>query len=1722
MAGAERMSERVNPESKEENTQSPGFRSKCLCLDLETDRDDPGKIYKVGAWRADTGDSVYLQGQLDPGELHSELGRLIQGAAFILGHNITAHDLPALRQAYPGLTLLKLPIIDTLWLSPLAFPQNPYHSLVKDYKLVRDSRSDPLKDARLAFRLFHDQIAAFEARHRERPAEVACYHFLLADVPDADYDRLFTVIRGKRRPDFNVVQGHFLSLCQGKVCTTRLRKLVDEDLPQKSKHLPLAYVLAWLQVAGGNSVLPPWVRHRYPETIVLSRELRDQACSAPDCAYCRQYHDPRKELERYFGFTDFRPEPANATGGSLQADIVRAGMARENLLAILPTGGGKSLCYQLPALSRYFRDGSLTIVISPLQSLMKDQVDNLVKRGIFCAAALNGLLSMPERRDVLEKIRLGDIGILLVSPEQFRNRSFTEAIRHRQIAAFVFDEAHCLSKWGHDFRTDYLYVSRFIREHYGDNLPPVACFTATAKLDVIEDLEGHFREELGIGLKRYIGGHERTNLHFEVLPVKQAEKYPLIHSLLDRELKQTEGGAIVFAARRRSAEEIATFLKDMGWACAHFHAGLEPGQKKEIQQAFIDGELKVIVATNAFGMGVDKPDVRVVIHAEIPGSLENYLQEAGRAGRDRLESRCILLYDEEDVETQFRLAARSRLSRRDIAEILRTLRRRANRIKAEEIVITPGEILAEEDLEANIDHDNPDADTKIKTAIAWLERRRFLLRNENRTRVFPASLKLPSLEAVEKRLRKQDLSEDMRHKYLNVVSIILNADADEGISTDELMVQTGFSSDECIRILHGLSECGVLSNDLSLTVLVRKGVKSSSRDRFQRIANLEQAILELLPELAPDAEDGDWQEMHIRTLCQELNHHTGLELIPDEILTLMRTMARAFGDGQARRALFDLRVIRRDYLRVRLQRPWRQIQAIAEKRRSVAQCLLNHFLEKVAPGLKGVDLRVECKLEELTQALKEDLELVNTLKDIPKALEQGLLYLHDTQVLIVDKGKTVFRSAMTIRIQDSKRRFTRADYDPLEAHYREKNLQVHVMQEYARRGLDKIGDALAFVAAYFTLPKKQFVRRYFTNRREILDLATTEESYRRIVTELNHPVQEEIVADRSDLNRLVLAGPGSGKTRVVVHRVAFFLRVLRIPAEQIAVLTFNRAAAREVRQRLRDLVGSDAYGVTVLTYHAMALRLTGSSLQSAAEAGEEIDLEAVLKRAIDLLEGKAEAGLDPDELRDRLLRGYRYILVDEYQDIDEAQYRLVSALAGRTLQDKDAKLTILAVGDDDQNIYAFRNTNVAFIRRFERDYEAETTFLVENYRSTQHIISAANEIIQRGPNRLKVDHPIRINHARMNDPPGGCWERLDTLVRGRVHVLQVPADTNRQAQLVMAEVERLRALDPESDWSDFAILARTHAALQPIRAWCEWKRVPYLIVENGRDSGMPQLHQTREGHHLIRLLKTHGCKLIRPGALSRWHRRNADPGNPWQILMGQCIDELEAAWKDTPVPVSQALEWIYEYGIEARQRQQGRLNLSTVHGAKGGEFKHVVILDTGDWQRDDANGEERRLYYVGMTRAMETLTLCEAKERSNPFSRELEEDEFLLRTPLTQAPQPLFILDKRYKALGLADVDLGFAGRKPEGHPIHAAIGRLKVGDPLQLVETNGHRELRTLEGTAVGRLSRRCQLPPGQVESMTVSAIVRRTRKQCQDLEYRKWCKVDVWEVVLAELKLS
>ncbi|EMM8839928.1 MULTISPECIES: RecQ family ATP-dependent DNA helicase [Pseudomonas] len=1701
---------------------SPLPQPKGLIFDLEVvppKNNQPARIMMVGALRPDLGAELELKVSGDPSPALQQLDALSDGASFVLGHNVIDHDLPILREHFPGMALHALPVIDTLRLSPLAFPQNPYHRLIKDYKLIRDSLNSPLSDCRSTLVLFLDQRQAFTQLNETNQTELLCYQALLAPSMRGDLGAFFASLTGQSPVSVPELRARFPQLLQEtdpalqrdlKVCRARLEQLLEEDLQREDLHWPLAYALAWLRVSGGNSVLAPWVRHQFPEVGRLISELRDMPCEREDCQYCQTTHDPRHELKRYFGFPDFRYE---GPGESLQHDIVLAGMRGQHVLAILATGGGKSLCYQLPALNRFHRNGSLTVIVSPLQSLMKDQVDGLLERNVQCAAALNGLLTMPERAEVLEKIQMGDVGILLVSPEQFRNKAFRRAIRQRQVGAWIFDEAHCLSKWGSDFRPDYLYVSRFIREYTGDQpLAQIGCFTATAKPDVLADIQSHFRESLGIEFKVFPGGHERTNLHFDVLPCTKAEKWSRTDGLLREHLDAQEGGAVVFVSSRKSAEELSDFLIGQGWPCKHFHAGLEPNTKTDIQDDFKAGQLRIIVATNAFGMGVDKADIRLVVHADIPGSLENYLQEAGRAGRDQGDARCVLLYDPQDIETQFGMSERSKLSIRDIQQILRKLRNESNRRKGGKLVITAGEILLDDDVETSFSADERDAETKVVTAVAWLERGDYLKREENHTQIFPARLDV-SEEEAEKRLLKAELPQRRLEEFKAILRFLYGADVDERVNTDQLMQLTSLESEEVASALKQLEEMGLLVNDSQITLYVRHGVTGASSQRLSSSLELERALLQCLPEQAPDAEHGDWQDLNLPALTAELKSATGLdELLPLHVLRLLRSLAQDHDADDQQRSSLELRQLNRDYLKLRIKggHSWAKIVGFGDVRRALASKFLELLVGKLPAGLRGADLLVETSFGELLQVIEGDLELPHLIPPNRrrKVIEHVLLYLHRQDILTLNHGMTVMRRAMTIEVkkEDKRKTFLKEDYLRLDEHYREKRIQVHVMREYAEVALKEMAEALRLVLDYFTDSKQAFIKRHFNGREDVLKLATSEESWKSIIESLS-TTQKLIVADDDDINRLVLAGPGSGKTRVIVHRIAYLLRVRRVPATSIVALTFNRHAANEIRKRLLALVGADAYGVSVLTYHSMAMRLTGTRFERGATVDERA-LKQVLSDAVELLEGKRNIEGE-DDLREQLLRGYRYILVDEYQDIDDLQYRLVSALAGRHAEE-DGRLCIMAVGDDDQNIYAWRDTNNRYIERFREDYEASTSFLVDNYRSSLRIIEAANQLIGQNLARLKEANPIRIDRARQELPAGGLWEERDEQRKGQVMRLLIdPSDReqgNLQAQAAMVELGRLLALE-QGSWNGCAVLARTHRYLWPIQAWCEQHDIPYFLAAD-KETALPITRQ-RSFVAAIDYMREIKGALCAADAWQRLSGSNQLVEAEWKSFFQTAFEQMRGELGDCQLGSGALIDWLYDYARELRQQSKDGLYLGTVHSAKGLEFRHVVLLDGGWSTQVDTLADERRLYYVGVTRAEQTLTLCEFAD-GNPFSRSLMRDvqqhEF--------QGQPLPGLEVRFQQLTLKEIDIGFAGRQSPHAQIHKAIEALREGDPLTLKEEAGRYQLLDRQGNVVGRTAKSFQ-PQIGFDQCEVAAVMVRFTEDSEE-QYRDLNKCERWEVVV------
>lgn len=345
-----------------------------------------------------------------------------------------------------------------------------------------------------------------------------------------------------------------------------------------------------------------------------------------------------KHLEKHFNFSQFRAG---------QKEIVEAILAGRDVVALMPTGGGKSLCYQLPAII----SDKLSIVISPLIALMKDQVDGLNARGI-AAGYINSTMSADDNRAQMDDIRKGKTKILYIAPERFGSADFRRDFKDMNVHLLAVDEAHCVSQWGHDFRPDYLKIKQYI--NLLKNRPTIAAFTATAtpevKEDIIERLDLH---EPAV----FVRGFDRPNLKFFVQ--KDLKPKERIKELM-RIASSIEGSGVVYTLTRKDTESIAAELRAAGISAVAYHAGLDGQKRNKIQNDFMENRYKVIVATIAFGMGVDKADIRYVIHSGMPASLEGYYQEAGRAGRDGEIAYCMLLHSKKDNATHNFLIQSSR------------------------------------------------------------------------------------------------------------------------------------------------------------------------------------------------------------------------------------------------------------------------------------------------------------------------------------------------------------------------------------------------------------------------------------------------------------------------------------------------------------------------------------------------------------------------------------------------------------------------------------------------------------------------------------------------------------------------------------------------------------------------------------------------------------------------------------------------------------------------------------------------------------------------------------------------------------------------------------------------------------------------------------------------------------------------------------------------------
>ncbi|TVR49749.1 MAG: RecQ family ATP-dependent DNA helicase [Puniceicoccaceae bacterium] len=1728
---------------------------KARFLDLEVDAE--GRVHQAATLGLESAD--HARNTRTVRELLRRLDQDLADHTLLCGHNLLDHDLPVIAARFPELRRLRsFPVLDSLFLSPLAFPKKPYHALVKD-KLLASQSNDPLADCRASAAVLTDAIRVFQTRAIEQPHHLGAVFTLLlhGHWPEQAHRglRLLAGVLGVDcgQPLDEAFLHRLLQLCGTEACSTHLHETWAEARRDPEVATALAYLLAWLPVAGSDSILPPWIRARCPPIQDHLDHLRRHRCTDPACRYCPTRHSPVDQLKRWFGFDSFRPEPSlpNQPGRSLQEAMVTAGMDDESILGILPTGGGKSLAFQLPALYRYQTTGALTIVVSPLQALMRDQVENLVKRsGIHSTAALYGLLTMAERRVLLDELALGAIGLLYLSPEQLRNPSLRRALRNRRIECWVYDEAHCLSKWGHDFRPDYLYVARFIRELAEEQsapIPSVCCVTATAKRDVQEEIRAHIRENLGHDLRIFDGGAERSNLDYQVQPTPGPQKEVRIHEILTEHLPNGTGSGVVFCATQKNTEAMAEALRKRGWAAGHFHAGLPADEKKQAFADFMEGRTRVIAATNAFGMGVDKPDIRVVIHAETPGSLENYLQEAGRAGRDGAPAACVLLFDQKDLQTQFRLGGNSRLLLEEVRDIWRAIHR-ADRKRSGTVILTANEIIARQGNGHSLDH------TKVVTAVALLEKQGFLRREENRSIIFQGRALVRNLEEGFARIDALRLPPATAALWKAYLQVFMKLPADSACSLDifaECPQTDAFFHAEghdnaprldlfhfIIRVLNQMAHpnAGLIRKGLLFSAWIKTGARKKALRLLDDLARAETGFFELLRELQPDA-DG-WLPCHLAAVNRRLAE-SGVDCTMETLARFFRQWEQDARQLHGQPPRVEVRAEGRELFRIRLIATWQELLDGIRCRHAHLATILDLLIAKA--DRSTADAFVEFSEHDLAEAFEKDLALrADPVRDPSEAILGLLTFAHQTGLLDLQNGKALITSAMTLVLNKDKTdrpkiaSFTKGDFAAMAAHYTGRILQIHIMAEYARTATRKVAAHIGLIADYFRLSQSEFARRYLKEDQEHYRRATSIESFHAIVDQLRNPAQQAVVASPPDKNLIVLAGPGSGKTRVIVHRCAYLLQVERLRAYQLLVLCFNRHTCLDLRRRIYALAGEDCHGVTIATYHGLALRLLGRSLVPTGTAGREsaaaIDFKAILHDATRWLRGEAEVtGADPENLRDLLLGDIRYILVDEYQDIDEAEYNFLRALAGIDLKGDSRRPHLLVVGDDDQSIYGFKGANVAFIRRYCEEYQAERHELLHNYRSSAAIIKAANHLIAHNHDRMKALAPIRIDPGRTGQPAGGRWHSIDPVLHGRVHCLRTK-DAVHQTFAAIGEIERLKVLHPNSEYAEFAVLARRRQDLDLVRALLEARGLPRALEPDSKSSPSP--FRLRPVARWLRFLESHRDEdWAVPELVDRLHQFLDVLDDPWSDQLVEIASECHGLYGAVRLAVPAIRGFFCDaLGDQRRQGLRGPgIRLRTVHGAKGLEFRHVLLLD-GGWPiagrpfRPAELEEERRVYYVGMTRAAETLTVLRRADVAGRFSDEtIGEDVFLEDAPAPAPEADLSWSRHRFTSLGFDDLFLSYASIFPPETAIHRHLADLKPGDRLNLVARADQLVLCHPEGYPVARLSKSGAAKWGQrlecIDEIRVLAMVERRQSDGEGVDF-KFAKCERWELPLCEIR--
>lgn len=1460
--------------------------SRWAFVDVEVGLKDK-RIHDIGILRWD--DAKFHSGR------KKEAKEFLDGVDFICGHNVVHHDVKYLF----GDEHIPWGLVDTLYMSPLLFPERPYHHLLKDDKLMSDQVNNPLNDCEKAYDLLLDEMEAWKRLPREL---TLIYATLLHGVPEFSG---FLDMADAECCEKEELPGHIYTFFHGRICqNVDLRSLVEKQ------PVELAFSLALITTTERNSITPLWVLYTYPNVENVVRLLR-HTCCADGCDYCRSLLDVHTNLKHFFGYNQFR----TYEGEPLQENAVRAAVTGKSLLAIFPTGGGKSLTFQLPALMESQTVHGLTVVISPLLSLMKDQVDNLAERGITEAVTINGLLDPVSRSLAIDRVQSGDASLLYIAPEMLRSKTIERILQARHVVRFVIDEAHCFSSWGQDFRVDYLYIGKFIREYQNrkrlQQPIPISCFTATAKQKVIQDICDYFKQTLGHDLQLFASSASRTNLRYSVIHADTDEvKYSRLRSLI----AESDCPVIVYVSRTKRTRLLAEKLTRDGYKALAFNGQMDADEKIANQEAFMNDRVRIIVATSAFGMGVDKSDVGLVIHYDISDSLENYVQEAGRAGRDpHLEARCYVLYSDGDLDKHFMLLNQTKLSISEIQQVWRAVKdmtKQRMRVCCSALEIAR---------KAGWDDSVSDMETRVRTALAALEQAGYLQRGNNVPHVYATGITVKNMDEARRRIAESLLFEKEEvEKAVRIIKSLISQrsvakaqDAEAESRIDYLADMLELSKKEVVSAVERMRQEGILADTKDISAYLYDSGESerNSRQTLRRFVELERYILDHIPDDT------------LRISCKQFNddaHKAGITTASEkDIRTLLYFLTIKGYTRKREDAAHNVEVTRLASMQATISR--------FERRLEICEFAVEWLYKQVvdaADGNDAVQKGVQFSIVKLLGDLRErPAGLFDSLDGVQlEDVEEALLYLSKIGALKLEGGFLVLYNAMEIhRVKDSMKRYKQEDYRMLNEFYRQKIQQVHIVGEYANLMVRDYNAALQYVQDYFQMDYKAFVRKYFKGERLAeISRNITPEKYKQIFGSLS-PTQQRIIQDKESVVIVVAAGPGSGKTRVLVHKLASLLLLEDIKHEQLLMLTFSRAAATEFKQRLMALIGNAAHFVEIKTFHSYSFDLLG-------RIGNIEDAKGVVERAARMI---SEEGVEPSRICKTVL------VIDEAQDMSSEEYALV-----RALMKANEGMRVIAVGDDDQNIYEFRGSDSRFMRQLLDTPKSTFVEMTENYRSSRHVVDFANAFARGIRHRMKRTSILSVKQDEgtvvvRHHVSCLMYQRIasDLLAKRANGTMCVLTHTNEQA-VIMNSLLRKQGLN-----------SKLIQSTEGFRFW-NMAEVRFFVKQIERNTHTPRI------------------------ADEVWE--NAKSQTRLAYASSTCLPYLERCLKlfeqtSREKFLTDFKEFVFESMTEDFcSTADADVVVSTIHKSKGHEYDDVYLLVT---QPQHVTDLEMRRYYVGMTRA---------------------------------------------------------------------------------------------------------------------------------------------------------